>query len=156
MSKFYTAFDRPPRASCPAGEAVQPVLEEKIVDGVRQLAQVGETNVDDFIQASLSDTLIYNILAKVDPTDPHALDLAPTSFGDVVGLPTNLAQAQQQLIDMENRFATMPMEIRKKFDNSLDQFVQALSDGTAEPAIRDYLASQGYKDEVKEESTVES
>lgn len=82
---------------------------EKIVDtyslvidkktGKEDLQVTGKTNIYEFIQKSLPETLIYNIIERYNNGDVTALDKIHGFYGDVTTMPKNLAEAQQLMIN---------------------------------------------------------
>lgn len=87
------------------------------------------------IQEAKADCMIYNILARYQRGDLSVLSANAGQFMDVTSMPTTLAEAQQKLIDVRNRFEQMPLEIRQQFGNSVDQFIEAVSTGSAKDIL---------------------
>lgn len=129
---FYSLLNRPKTIPAVVGNGVQPVFEEQIVDGVSALVEVGETSLFEFVQASKDDTEIYNILARYERGDVGALSKSQGVFADVVGMPTNLAEAKASIIKFESMFENLPAEEKAKFNNNVNEFLMAVA--TAEPA----------------------
>lgn len=57
-------------------------------------------------------------MSYMNPADPM--------FGDFTEAPASLADAQQRLIDAEYAFDRLSPEIKKKFDNNFNIFIQTL------------------------------
>ena len=90
---FRTAYSfRPVPAPSPSGDGFEIKREfQTLPDGTRNLVEVGKTNAYEIIQASLEQSLIYNILRRHDAGDPTALAAVQGRYIDVSGLPTSLA-----------------------------------------------------------------
>lgn len=112
---------------CPIGNGERSVFEERVVDGKKRLVVTGKENVKDFIEASKAETLISNIMKRFEQGDISVLSRTQGFYGDVTSMPSNLAEAQNTLITLENQFNSLPVEVRKNFDNSFDNYVKTVS-----------------------------
>lgn len=130
--KFGTRFNRPDVIPSPVGNGERDIFEERVVDGVKQLVVTGKENFKAFIEASKNETLISNIMKRFEQGDVAALSRVQGFYGDVTGMPSNLAEAQNMLIFLENKFNALPLDIKKKFDNSFDKYVQDISNATVD------------------------
>ena len=111
----------------PIGNGERSIFEERVENGKRSLVVTGKENLKDFIEASKNETLISNILKRFEQGDVNALSRVQGFYGDVTSMPSNLADAQNVLINLENQFNSLPVDVRKKFDNSFDKYVQDVS-----------------------------
>lgn len=125
----FSRFNRPHTIPHPIGDGTAPIFEEVYEDGKRVLKETGRQNLNEFVQASLAETEIYNILARYQRGDESALNKTVGQFMDVVGMPTNLAEAKQALINIEREFNDLPGDVKAVFNNSVDEFVQVVSTG---------------------------
>lgn len=123
-------FFRPLACFSRFGDGTSPEYEERIVDGVRKLVEVGRTNSYDFIQKSLADTLVYNILDKFQRGNVDIINQRVGQYVDVTGLPKSLAEAENIIISSNRFFDTLPVDIKNKFNNSSSAFLQSVSDGS--------------------------
>lgn len=137
--KLFSRFSRPVTTPAPFGSGVRPVFEEKVVDGRKCLVKIRDELISPMIQEFKEETLVYNILARYQRGDLSALDTNVGQFLDVVGMPLTLAEAQQKLIDVRNRFDQMPLDIRRRFNNSVDEFVEAVSNGDVTAILADLV-----------------
>lgn len=128
---IYGRFNRPKTIPSPAGDGILRQYEVRIVDGKRVISVASESSLVDKVKESFPDTLIYNILARHERGDVTALNQVSGQYMDVVGMPTTLAQAQQMLIDIRNDFDKLPQDVRKHFNNSVDEFIESVSTGKA-------------------------
>lgn len=124
---IFSRFNRPPCVSPPVGDGTAPVFEKRIVDGRCRLVQTGVTNLYDFVQASKEEVLIYNIIERFNRGDVNALNQRVGQYLDVVGLPSTLAEAQQLMIDVQNKFDHLDAEVKAKFDNSVSVYINSIS-----------------------------
>lgn len=130
MSKFFSFSNRPKTIAHPTTSKIDPIYQEQIdKDGKKMLKEVGQTNRYEKIQTFKEETMIYNILKRFAAGDVEALNQKKGTFGDFSNTPTSLAEAQQQLIDAENTFNSLPLEIRGEFDHSYEQFLASAQKG---------------------------
>ena len=113
-------------------------------DGVKQLVKKAtKKNIYDRIQAAKDECDIYEILRRSDPAMRATLEnriikakLTETSeVYDLTDIPTSLVQARQMLVDADNKFKKLPLEVRKEFNNSPDEFLAAANNGTLQTRI---------------------
>lgn len=113
-------------------------------DGVKQLVKKAtKKNIYDRIQASRDECDIYEILRRSDPNMRESLEnriikANMTDTGevyDITDMPTNLVQARQMLIDADNKFKSLPIEVRKEFNNNPNEFIAAANNGTLQSKI---------------------
>lgn len=96
-------------------------------DGTKVLEVDREINQQEEIDSYKDETLIENIVRKAtfDPGLFEALSYGATdgTFTDVTNMPTTLAEAQQIMIDIEQRWNMLPKEIKAKFENNSEKFI---------------------------------
>ena len=123
MGKVYSRFDVPVPDPAPAGTSTEKEYTIQIDDyGHKTLIQTGETNTYALIQASLEETKVENILKRAT-WDPETLNAMTGTYMDTTGMPTTLAQAQQMVIDATNEFERLPLDVRLKFDQSAEVYI---------------------------------
>jgi len=150
--KFYSAYNPSPTIPTPTGDGTEDKFELRIdKNGVKNLEKVGKTNLYEKIQAGLEQTLIYNILERFNAGDTAVLEKAKGQFGDFTQFPTNLAEAQQQVINAEIMFNELPVKVRKEFNESYTQFLASFSDGSYKEIFEKYLPKDAVKEVSKEE-----
>ena len=135
-------FNRPKTTPWPVGDGTAPIFEERIENGVRVLVETGRNPLNEFVQASLPETLVYNILARYQRGDEMALHKTVGQFIDVVGMPTNLAEAQQALIDIENKFNTLTADVKAVFNNNVNEFIDAVSHGKLDEKLAPFAVKK--------------
>lgn len=96
-------------------------------DGTKTLELDREINQQEEIDSYKDETLIENIVRKatLDPNLFEALSygMNEETFTDVTNMPTTLAEAQQIMIDIEQRWDMLPKEIKAKFENDSSKFI---------------------------------
>lgn len=150
---FFSRCNRPVTIPVPQGNGERDLYEERVVDGVRQLVVTGKEDLKSIIEASKEETLISNIMKRFEMGDVNALSRVQGFYGDITGMPDNLAEAQNMLIKMENDFNSLPVDIKKKFDNSFDKYVKDVSSATVEQ-FKDMFNLNPIKETVKESEVV--
>lgn len=103
-------------------------------DGTKTLEVDREINQQEEIDSYKDETLIENIVRKAT-LDPNLFEelnygMNDGTLTDVTNMPTTLAEAQQIIIDIEQRWNMLPAEIKGKFGNDCDKFINAF--GTKE------------------------
>lgn len=110
------------------GYDVDPESGEKIV--VKQ----GETNFYLQTQEALPETLVYNVIDRLNRTgDMSLLGNSVEGFIDVTAMPKTYLEAQVMRVKAEQFFDQLPIEEKKKFNNSAAQFIQAVNQGFGNP-----------------------
>ena len=119
-------FETHKRYNCPEGNEFIKTYQEQIVEGIKSLVETGFKNVYEEIQAGLEETKIENILHAVAMGDLSALNAREGTYMDATTMPKNLMEAQNLVLRMKNEFEKMPLEVKNKFNNSADQYVEKM------------------------------
>lgn len=120
---FYTRSNLPVGDGCPTGTKYDTTYEMKIdAHGHKVLKAVGQTDRYAKIQSHAEECDIEVILKKAT-LDPTVLNRRIVQYGDFTDSPKTLAEAQQMMIDLENAFKDLPLEVREKFDFSVEKFI---------------------------------
>lgn len=138
--EFYSLTNKPETIPAPSGQENVPVFNLKInkETGKKELVKTGETNLYEKIQANLEQTLIYNILEKYENGDESVINVKKGTYGDFTNMPTTMAEAQQTLIDAENTFKSLPIDLRAKFNHSTSEFLASITNGRIEQILGKY------------------
>ena len=112
--------------------------------GHKTLHKTGEKNIWEEIQSYKDECDIGNIIARAAAGDLNALNQRKGVYADITNTPRDLAEAQNNIIKLNNEFYKLPTEIREKFDNSKERFVQEF--GTVE-----WYEKMGFKTDKKPE-----
>lgn len=86
------------------------------------MKKTGEVNRYDRIQLHAAECKIETILAKA-AVDPTILQQRKGMFLDVSEQPKSLAEFENMRIKVIQEFGKLPVDLRKKFDNSPEKFV---------------------------------
>lgn len=122
-------------------------------DGVSHLVPVGKHDLNEFVQASLEGTKVYNIIDRFALGDESVLNKVKGFYADVVGMPSSLAEAHDLMVSIDKKFAELPAKLKQVFGNSSSKFASALRDGSINE-IFSGLAQENVPDQ--EVSTSES
>lgn len=88
----------------------------------------GETNVYQKTQEALPETLVYNILDRVQRTgDLSLLGQAVEGVFDATPYPKDLLEAQCVRVKAEQIFASLPFEERQKYSNNVYEYIKAVN-----------------------------
>ena len=116
---FRTAFSERVRMHQPVGSKI--ITEHRLVmdkDGIDRLVKDNKINIYEKIQASAEQSDVNNIVRRAKAGDPTALNQVKGEYMNVLGAPKNLREAQQFVINAERQFNSLPLEIKKSFDNN--------------------------------------
>lgn len=131
MSEFYSRNNLPTTIAQPKCNKIVNEYKKEIQDNGSVKAVVsGKTNIYEKIQASKNECLVYNILDRFKAGDTSVLNARQGGYGDFTDAPKTLAESQQRLIDAENYFNTLPLEVRKEFNHSVVDFLNSIGNGT--------------------------
>lgn len=121
---MYSAFNRPKTEAAETGNPYEPEYNiEFDKNGKKNLVKVGETNTYSLIQESYEATKIENIMRRATEGDPNALNLTNGMYMDITDMPTSLAEMQNFVIKAQNEFDKLPIEIRKKFNMNVSEYI---------------------------------
>ena len=128
--KFYSRNELPTTIAQPKCEKIVPTYGKEVQkDGTIKVVETGKTNIYEKIQASKDETLVYNILDRFNAGDVSVLNQRKGEYGDFTNAPKTLVEAQQALINAENYFYALPLEVRKEFNHSVSEFLHVVGNG---------------------------
>lgn len=93
--------------------------------GEKCIKETGRTNIYEMIQEQLEESKVENIVRRATLGDVNALNANHGTYMDVTDMPTTLAQAQQFVINATREFNKLPIEKRRMFNMSAEQYVAA-------------------------------
>lgn len=126
---FYTALNYK-QTVAPSGSRYIKTYQEVVKKGKLCLEHTGETNVYEKIQIDAESVKIENILHRVAMGDLSALNQREATYVDATTMPKTLMEAQNLIIRAKDEFYKMPLEVRKEFNNSPEEYVEQM--GTKE------------------------
>ena len=161
--EFYSRIKKPDTIPAPSGEKVVPTFSLRISKetGRQELVKTGTTDIYEKIQAAKEGTLIYNIIERFQNGDITALNKNKLCYGDTTIVPKTLAGMKQALIDAENNFNKLPLEVRKEFNHNVNEYLNAIDNGSINSRLEKFgvkqeptqvETTQETKPEVKEET----
>lgn len=95
-------------------------------DGEMELVVTGYENIYDEIQSHKDSVDIHVILDRYKRGDVNALSRVQGVYGDFTTVPKSYADALNAVISAENYFASLPLEVRAKFDHSFQKFLVSM------------------------------
>lgn len=122
--QFFTRYNLPKSVGVPCGDRYDILYQMKInkETGHKTLVPSGKTDRYALVQSHFEETKIENILKRAT-LDPTVFNQRIGQYGDFTEMPKTLAEFQQMALDMEHAFNELPVDVRKKFDNSVDKFI---------------------------------
>lgn len=130
MPRVYTKFDKPIAKATPCGTGLLNEYQEEIKNGTKSLVKTGLRNVFEEIQLDVESCKIENILHAALMGDYSKLNAREGTYCDATTMPKSLMEAQNLVIRMKTEFDKMPLEVKEKFGNSADRYVEMM--GTKE------------------------
>ena len=122
---FGTQYTKRERYYSPSGSKFRNEYKIEIdKKGHKSLHKVGEKDIWSEIQSYKEECDIGNIIARAAAGDLNALNQRKGIYADITNTPRDLAEAQNNIVKLNNEFYKLPVEIREKFDNSKERFVQ--------------------------------
>lgn len=123
---IYSILNRPDRSVSESGSAFINLYQEEMRKDAKHLVKSGETNVYEMIQKDAEECNIERILQRAAMGDLSALQQRDATYVDATTLPKNLMEAQNLQIRLQDEFYKMPIEVRREFNNSPEQYVNEM------------------------------
>ena len=144
MAEFKTAYGVYENEPTPIGSDEKPVFGyvKKVVDDLDSngkkvgsheeivFEQTGTESVSEYINSFTDTTDIKKIFERYQMGDVSVLTKRVGEYVDTVGCPETLLDAQLMLKNGSQVFDSIPASIKEKFDNNVEKFINACSDGT--------------------------
>lgn len=145
---FFTGYNRPMSIPNETGTEFDKTYTVEIdKHGHKELKETGKTNRYEKIQSFKDETDIANILVKAT-VDPTILNQRNGQYGDFTKAPKTLAEAQNIILKIKDEFFNLPVETRKEFNNSPEQYIAAYGSEEWQKALG--LVKEEIKEKVKE------
>lgn len=129
---FYSRVCPPPTIGRSVGKGLEPVFEEH--DNC--IVHVADNPMNIFVQESLSDTLIYEMIRKYQNGDINALERMTGQYFDATTLPGSLREAQQVMSSAESLYSRLPKQVKAKYP-SVSAFVESAAKGDVAGLLSD-------------------
>lgn len=125
---FRTKLDEHKRYYVTSGSGYEKEYQEEIdkKTGQKKLVCIGKKDVYALIQTDLESTKIENILHKLAVGDLSVLRQASLTYVDEKDFPHSLMEAQNIVVKAKQEFEKMPLEVKKLFNNSAEQYVSEM------------------------------
>lgn len=138
---FKTQFMSHERVRKVPGSVEHTLYSSRIADdGSVELVESGKENIYEAIQSHKDSCDIHVLLARYHNGDVTALSRVQGTYGDFTSMPQSYAELLNMVIKGENLFNSLPVEVRAKFDHSLEKFIVAMDD------MPSFLEKVGVKD----------
>lgn len=99
-------------------------------DGKKYLKKTGKVDVYRDIQSYADSCDIHLILDRYMKGDVEIINQVSAIYGDVTQMPKTLAEAYKKIVEGENYFAKLPIDIKNHFNNNPGEFFASI--GTPE------------------------
>ena len=113
-------------------------------NGKRTLKKDKAVAIYDLIQSNREECEIERIIQRAVEGDYNALNQANGIYTDITGAPESIAQAQQWIIDIKNKWNELPSEIKAKFNNNVEEY-------TAQFGTEKWADKVGYTEALQKE-----
>lgn len=91
-------------------------------NGEIRLTECGKESISERINAQKEFTDIHYIISRLMMGDTSVIREGAV-YGDFTKAPKNLAEALQLRLDAEKAFYELPVDVRNKFNNNLNQWI---------------------------------
>lgn len=114
-------------------------------DGRIELQPSGKVDIKAMINSQAELTDINYIIKQIENGNYDVINPQPAFYADTTQFPQTLAEAMQLRIDAEKSFYQLSPDVRKKFDNDVNQYFASAGSDI-------WLEKLGYsKEEVAED-----
>lgn len=152
--KIYSRTKKRPTEASPTGKMTEDTYSIEIdLKGHKTLTKSGETNIYDKIQESHEETKIENIIRRAVGGDETALAVMHGTYADVTKMPKSLAEMQQQIIKATQEFEKLPLELRRQFNHSVEEYIAEYGSKEWGDKIQPFLPQQ--PDELQQKQAAE-
>lgn len=125
MSERYV-HRSPSRRPCCSGERKRPIYQRQREEGKEaKLVQVGETDLQDYIQSFADECDVNRIVERYANGDTAVLQRLQGVYCDVSGVPTDLTTAFETVSAARAYYETLPEAARREF-GSLGKFLDSI------------------------------
>lgn len=124
---FTSQFDVHNRVTKVVGSGERDLYSSRIAeDGTVELVKCGTDNLYASIQSHKDSCDIHVLLARYANGDVNALSRVQGVFADITEMPKTYAELLNAVMRGEELFNSLPVEIRAKFDHSLEKFMVSM------------------------------
>lgn len=158
---FKTQYNGRVRRFINSGERLKKEYMPKFdKDGNWQLVETGETDLYEYIQSHALSCDINVLMARYKNGELDVLQRVQGAYGDFTQMPETYADMMNKVIEAENHFNSLPVEIREKFDHSVVKYMQSFGSpewldimGLSKNDVVPAPAPADQKEEVKKDES---
>ena len=155
MMDFPTLYDSRDPIYTDPGSADVPIYSPSVDnDGHINLEVIGVKNLPEYIDSFRESCDINNLVARFNAGDVTALSRTQGAFFDATQLPHTYAEMLNTVINAEQTFNSLPIDIREKFDNSYVKWLSMMDDAEQFALMmgvsKDAPADNGGEDDVSD------
>lgn len=132
------------------GERFITTYEYDVIDGIKTLVPVGETDIQAEIDSFSASQDINNIITRFVNGDMSAVNPNSGTYGDFTDVPTTYAELFSRVQQCKNVFDKMPVELRDKFDNSYEKFWTDFGTDSFNIIFEEYNSKFGNSERISE------
>lgn len=147
--KFRCLFSRKSFSS-PSGQRYRKKYVKSIEGGKSSLLENGVEDVYDSIQKAALGITIEDLIRRARNGDSSAIGQPIDSYMDLSNAPKDLLEAHEMIKGVKNSFYGLPADVRAKYGNSFDSFLNAVNNGTVYDDLAAVNSSSSTVTEVKE------
>lgn len=132
------------------GNPIKTVYSGKLMeDGSIDLIPVGEENIQEFIDSFAEDTCLPILLQRCATGDLSVLSKVQGMYGDFTEAPKTYRDMLQAVMDGQNAFESLPIDVKEKFDNSFEKWFSTYGSESWLDSMGFVHKDETVQDEVK-------
>lgn len=142
--------------SCP-GSRIHVLFSSSIEpDGSFVLVKTGEEDIQDLIDSYRSSCDMTYILKQLALGNTAVLSQKEPMYGDFTEMPKSYAEALQVVMDAEQKFSKLPLDVRNAFDNDFKKWFASSGSEDWFKKMDSVLVHEQVEDDVSEVNSDES
>lgn len=136
---FQTQFDARDRIISNSGDRIKQLYEARVDNqGHIDLVESGTEDLYDYIQSFRESCDINTIVKRFAAGDTDVLARRQATYGDFTELPRTYAELLNTVIQGENYFNSLPLEIRAKFNHSFREWMASMDN------MQEFVEKMGF------------
>lgn len=127
-----------------SGDRFEPIYQPQLMDdGTIELVEVGQRDLQEYIQSFEEDCKLESILRRYQLGDETALSKVQGVYMDTTEMPKTFRDVLDSVIKGKSMFEQLPIEIKQKYSNDFNQwFVDIGSEN--------WMSAMGFEKKVEE------
>lgn len=115
----------------PSGSRLRKQYQKSIeADGTPTIIEAGVEDVYDSIQKAAQGITLDDLIRRAQAGDTSAIPDPVDSYVDLTHMPSDMLEAHTMLSAARIKYDALPAEIKSKFGNTFEAFLQASADGS--------------------------